>query len=632
MFTAKYFTLFLLLTVCCQVSMAQFQTVPLRNTENAKKSSAKTTALSLPFFDDFSTSNSNVDIQKWVKGGGTFINNSATLSNPTLNVVTFDGLKTNGTPYNFNDSFANGATDSLTSQTIDLSNSVIRDSLYLSFFYQSQGLGEVPDSNDSLIVQFLTNGDKWETAFVAKDGKHIIGRDTIKIISNTSFLQILLPINASKYFHDKFQFRFRTFGRQSGQFDVWHIDYVYLDRIRANPLFQRYDAVGKRIRFYDYAFKSNISSILKNYNAMPLTQFLVNPEKEMSDSIKSDIYSLWTENIVRSAFTVTNLLTQKVILSPKTISDTIRTDVSLNRISTVALKNNLASLLKNETGSKLVLKTKFSMNSGDYFRMNDTISRIVELDNFYAYDDGTAEAGAYLKDGFGRVAIRFVNNKPDVVKAIRINLQTILDSTRLANTNISLQVMANDKGKPGRILRGFSGKIIYPSTNNGFTEYAIEPVAVTDTFYVGYTQLSDDKALVVGLDNNTPQFAKNHFYNITNSWTNVSEVPANSGFVPIKGSLMIRPVMGGVAKDITLSTEEEIQDRNLVISPNPTYDIIRWNDTSLKNAEIIEMSGRSVLLQKADNQEINISNLNSGTYILRLSNEKNTFVRKIIKL
>jgi Secretion system C-terminal sorting domain len=632
MFTAKYFTLFLLLTVCCQVSMAQFQTVPLRNTEISKKSSAKTTALSLPFFDDFSTSNINADAQKWVKGGGIFINNNATLSNPTLNVVTFDGLKTNGTPYNFNDSFANGATDSLTSQTIDLSKSVIRDSLYLSFFYQSQGLGEVPDANDSLIVQFLTNGDKWETAFVAKDGRHIIGRDTIKIVNNTSFLQILLPINASKYFHDKFQFRFRTFGRQSGQFDVWHIDYVYLDRIRANPLFQRYDAVGKRIRFYDYAFKSNISSILKNYNAMPFAQFLVNPEKEMSDSIKSDIYSLWTENIVRSGFTVTNLFTQKVILSPKTISDTIRTDVGLNRISTVALKNNLASLLKNETGNKLILKAKFSMNSGDYFRMNDTISRIIELDNYYAYDDGTAEAGAYLKDGFGRVAIRFINNKPDVVKAIRINLQTILDSTRLANTNISLQVMANDKGKPGRILRGFSGKIIYPSTNNGFTEYAIEPVAVTDTFYVGYTQLSDDKALVVGLDNNTPQFAKNHFYNITNSWTNVSEVPANSGFNPIKGSLMIRPVMGGVAKDITLSTEEEIQDRNLVISPNPTSDIIRWNDASLKNAEMMDMMGRSVLLQKTDNQEINISNLNSGTYILRLSNEKNTFVRKIIKL
>ena len=95
---------------------------------------------------------------------------------------------------------------------------------------------------------------------------------------------------------------------------------------------------------------------------------------------------------------------------------------------------------------------------------------------------------------------------------------------------------------------------------------------------------------------------------------------------------MIRPVMGGVAKQITLTTEEEIQDRNLVISPNPTSTIIHWNDISLKNAEILDMSGRSILVQNVDNQEISISNLNTGTYILRLSNDKNIFVRKIIKL
>ena len=365
---------------------------------------------------------------------------------------------------------------------------------------------------------------------------------------------------------------------------------------------------------------------------MPLTQFLVKPEKELSDSVKADVYDLWyiQKNIVAATFTIENLLTKKVLVSLPKKGEKLQTNVISNQTTNFAIKNTFADSLKKES-AKVILKAKFDMNSQDFFRMNDTISRIVELDNYYAYDDGTAESGAYLKKGFGRVAIQFVNNKPDVVKAIRINLQTLLDSTRLATTNLSLQVMANDKGKPGRILKGLSGKIIYPSTNNGFVEYAIDPVAVTDTFYVGYTQLSDDEALVVGLDNNSPQFAKNHFYNISNEWINVGNV-TNSGFIPINGSLMIRPVMGGVAKEITLATEEEIQDHNLVISPNPTSDIIRWNDSGLKNAEIIDMSGRSMLSQKSDNQEINISTLNSGTYILRLSNDKNTFVRKIVKL
>jgi hypothetical protein len=619
MFTAKYITIFLLLAVCCQISVAQFQTVPLRNTEISKKSSAKTTALALPFFDDFSTSNINANTQRWVRGGGVFINNNASLSHPTLNLATFDGLKANGTPYNFNDSFASGATDSLTSQLIDLSKFVIKDSLYLSFFYQSQGLGEVPDSNDSLTVEFLTNGDKWETAFIAKDGKHIIGKTVTNIINKDKFIQILLPVNAIKYLHDKFQFRFRTFGRQSGQFDAWHIDYIYLNEKRN----------AKDTFFPDRAFRLPLSSILKRYNSMPMKQFLASPSTELSENIKGEIYNLFSnQNSPSVKYSVQNLTTNEVLIQ-KTLIDA---NVQSASATTIEVKNELANLIK---GKKALVKVKLEIGSNDplIFQINDTTSRIFELDNYYAYDDGTAEAGAYLKKGFGRVAIQFISNKPDTLQAIRINLQTLLDSTRLANTNLSLQVMANDKGKPGRILRGVSGKIIYPSTNNGFVEYAIEPVAVPDTFYVGYTQLSDDEALVVGLDNNTPQFANKHFYNITNEWINVGKVDTTkSGYIPIKGSLMIRPVSGGVAKQITLSTEGEIQDRNLVISPNPTSDIIRWNDTSLKNAEIIEMSGRSVLSQKSDNQEINISNLNSGTYILRLSNDKNTFVRKIVKL
>ncbi len=689
-FFSKYFTLFLLLTVFCQISMAQFQVVPLRNTEVSKKSSAKIAALTLPFFDDFSTSNIKADPTKWVKGGSVFINNNATLSHPTLNMATFDGLKANGVPYNYNDSFANGATDSLTSQPISFSKYIKRDtlkkdsiafkkgfifikkdpltslikndtlkkdsiafskgytfitgkdsvtfkkdSLYLSFFYQSQGLGESPDSNDSLIVQFLASNGNWNTKFIAKDGQHSINKVITKIINNKTFIQVLILIDSSKYIQDNFQFRFRTFGRQSGQFDVWHIDYVYLDKIRANPQLQEYNATSKKLYFYDYAFKSPISSILKSYNAMPLNQFLAKPEKALSDSVKADVYNLWyINNIVAATFTIENLLTKKVLVSLPKKGEKLQADVITNQTTSFAIKNTFADSLKKQTGSKVILKAKFDMNSKDYFNMNDTISRIVELDNYYAYDDGTAEAGAYLKKGFGRVAIQFINNKTDSVsvKAIRINLQTLLDSTRLANTNLSLQVMANDRGKPGRILRGLSSKIKYPSTQNGFIEYTFEPVAVADTFYIGYTQLSDDEALVVGIDNNSPQFAKNHFYNISNEWINVDKVTSASGFNPIKGSLLIRPVMGGIAKDITLATEEEIQDRNLVISPNPTSDIIRWNDTSLKNVEILDMSGRSILLQKADNQEINISNINTGTYILRLSNDKNTFVRKIVKL
>ena len=609
-FSSKYIKLFLLLTVFCQISLAQFQTFPLRNTEVSKKSPAKIAALALPFFDDFSTSINQPSQQKWVKGGGVFINNNASLTHPTLNMATFDGLKANGVPYNYNDPFANGATDSLTSLPIDLSRNNIVDSLYLSFFYQTQGLGEKPDLNDSLTVQFLTDGGKWITE------KVFVG-DTV---TNSKFVQVLMPIRSVRYLHAGFQFRFRTFGKQSGQFDAWHIDYVFLDKNRTL----------KNTFFADIACQNPLSSVLKRYNSMPMKQFQANPTRELSETIKGDIYNLFSnQRSFPVKYSIQNLITQEFLVQ-KILPD--NPNIPKLSAKTIEVKNELGNLVKDD---RALLKIKFDLNSGDIplFQVNDTISRIVELDNYYAYDDGTAEAGAYLKKGFGRVAVMFINNKADVVKAIRINLQTFLDSTRLAATNLSLQIMANDRGKPGRILRGLSSKIIYPKTNNGFVEYTIEPIAVADTFYVGYTQLSDDESLIVGVDNDSPQFAKNHFYNIANEWINVGNVSANSGFVPIKGSLMIRPVMGGVAKETEpLATEEEIQDRNLVISPNPTSNIIRWNDASLKNAEIMDMSGRSILLEKSDNQAINIEKLNTGTYLLRLSNDKNTFVRKIVKL
>ena len=95
---------------------------------------------------------------------------------------------------------------------------------------------------------------------------------------------------------------------------------------------------------------------------------------------------------------------------------------------------------------------------------------------------------------------------------------------------------------------------------------------------------------------------------------------------------MIRPVMLGRAIPTKpLANEEEIQDNNLVISPNPSTGIFKWNDVSLKRAEVYDMNGRNIFQERTDNQEINLQNLCTGIYILRLSNEKNTFVRKIIK-
>ena len=639
----KHLLKILLLSFFCQVSFAQFQIVPLKNTEKDKPSSAKVMALSLPFFDDFSTSINRPDQSKWQKGGGVFINNTYTNNHPTLNVATFDGLNANGTPYDFVNSLSEGAIDSLTSLPIDLSTNPLKggvaytvaDSLHLSFFYRGQGLGDKPDLRDSLRLQFLTNGNIWKTVWI----------DSAQTVS-TQFKQAIIPIRANIYLHSGFQFRFQSYGRQSGQFDVWHLDYVYLDEIKniikpgeitrnistKNPVTKEVTAIYTR----DFAARNPISNILKNYSSMPMRQFLAKPENELADSVKGDINNLFIVDLLLRFpnYTVKNLLTNTTIQR----KDSIATFAPVRSFGTLKVKNSLnINSLKSDT-TKALLKLSFDVKSGDNspFTINDTISRNVELSNYYAYDDGTAEQAAEIKKGFGRVAVQYIVNKPDAVSAIRINLQPTVKN--ISKQRLTFQILANDKGKIGKILRTISDTtnvIKYSNTTNAFVEYKIDPVTVTDTFYVGFIQFTDDEPLAIGLDLSTPQFANKHYYNINNEWVQVPKADApqvSSTFVPIKGSLMIRPVMlGRTVPAKPLANEEEIQDKNLVISPNPSTGIFRWNDESLKNVDVYDMTGRIIFQERTDNQEVNLQNLRTGIYFLRLSNEKNTFVRKIIK-
>ncbi len=633
-FTKNNFYSILLLSLFCQVAFAQFQLVPLKNTEKNKPSSARITALNLPFFDDFSTSINRPDQSKWQKNGGVSINNTFTNNHPTINVATFDGLNGNGIPYDFVNSLSEGPTDTLTSLPIDLATKTVSDSLYLSFFYRGQGLGDKPDLRDSLRLQFLTNGNIWKTVWI----------DSAQTISN-QFKQAIIPIRAAIYFHSAFQFRFQSYGRQSGQFDVWHLDYVYLDEVKSvlkngeilrnrsdkNPTTKEVTAIYTR----DYATRNQTTSLLKNYSAMPMNQFLVKPEKELADSVKSDVSNLFNNDLlIYPSYSVKNLLNNLTIQK----RDSIATFVPKKSFATLQVKNLLdINSLKKDT-TRAFLKVKFDVKSGDAtaFTVNDTISRYVDLNNYYAYDDGTAEQAAYLKKGFGRFAVQFINNKPDAVTAIRINLQPTV--TNLSGKRLTFQILANDKGKIGKILKTISDTINvikYSATQNSFVEYKIDPVAVTDTFYVGFIQFTDDEPLAIGLDLNTPQFANKNYYNISNEWVQVPKADApqiNSTFIPIKGSLMIRPVMlGKTIPTKPLANEAEIQDKNLMISPNPSTGIFRWNDESLKNVEIYDMTGRNIFQEHTDNQEVNLQNLHTGIYFLRLSNEKNTFVRKIIK-
>ncbi|MDP5139360.1 MAG: hypothetical protein NWP83_02690, partial [Spirosomaceae bacterium] len=231
-------------------------------------------ALKIPFYDDFSKPGLlTPDSTLWLPSGVT-LNNSYAINPPTQFVATFDGRNKFGSPYNATVNNAFGETDSLTSRPIDLSGFTPNDSLILSFFLQPKGLGDLPDPEDSLIVRFRNHKMEWVNVY----------RNDSTIKSTTKFSQVFLSIRDTSFLHDKFQFSFITKGRQSGAFDVWHLDYVFLEK-QNNRL--------KPQGFYNDIAVQNIGgSLLKYYRSMPMRQFISNAENEISDSLTVNVLNL----------------------------------------------------------------------------------------------------------------------------------------------------------------------------------------------------------------------------------------------------------------------------------------------------------------------------------------------------
>ena len=69
---------------------------------------------------------------------------------------------------------------------------------------------------------------------------------------------------------------------------------ILRNRSDKNPLTKEVTAIYTR----DYATRNPTTSLLKNYSAMPMRQFLAKPENELADSVKSDISNLFNNDLL----------------------------------------------------------------------------------------------------------------------------------------------------------------------------------------------------------------------------------------------------------------------------------------------------------------------------------------------
>ncbi len=593
------------------------------------------TALPIPFFDDFSTIRVGgaPDSRLWVPGSGVYINNTMPINHPSVNVATFDGLRANGQPYVLDNIMTEGYTDTLTSQPINLGGLTAGSNVYLSFFWQIQGLGELSDAGatatdpsnatatvvvlqaDSLKLEFLNGSGQWEMVWFQIGGK-----------PNLNFPQVVLPVTATRFLHPAFQFRFRSYGRQSGPYDNWNVDYVYLNRGRSPT----------DIYIQDVTTRQAVGpSFLRRYTAMPLSQYLVNPVRETADSISTDIIYRAASaqfNSINYEFTNTDQLTGKVYQTFRPAGGRL--------IFGLTSQNKSARLtpLSVPAGTKrVVLNHKFTVNTTDdanpsiptvRLSRNDTISGITTLDNYYAYDDGTAEYAIQI-GRLERVAVRFVLNKEDVMTGVLASLVPFgLDQT---GQRLIISVYANNNGKPGKELLTQGFPLQNASSRNAFVAYNFtRGLAVKDTIFVGWQQLSSESNSLVriGLDKNSP-FGGQIFYKAGPSaqWEANLSTPA----LQLRGAVMLRPVVGGELTQTVLANEEEKRS-SLSVYPNPTNGQVRWDNTNLNHIEVMDLSGRLLrdLKPTRSQQTADLSDLTGGLYLFRLSDGQQTAVQRVL--
>jgi len=155
----KIFTAILLLIGIISYSQESLfylkENIILKNSKKkARINNRISSNLTLPLVIDFAGDSIFPDTTYW-KSNQVYINNDIPILPPSVGVATFDGLNSNGLPYDDSYDDTYGSADTLTSQAINLSY-LPSDSVYFGFFYQAGGLGNSPEVEDSLLLEFYS--------------------------------------------------------------------------------------------------------------------------------------------------------------------------------------------------------------------------------------------------------------------------------------------------------------------------------------------------------------------------------------------------------------------------------------------------------------------------------------------
>jgi hypothetical protein len=571
-------------------------------TQRAKKSAQIDTqpdTLELPFFDDFARHGNLPHTPFWIDEYA-FINTSYTVNPVTIGVATMDAI--------YSDGSLNGTgsipfeSDFLTSAPINLDYPG-RTDIYLSFFYEPMGLGDVPEAWDSLTVEFFApDSARWETVW------HVPGS------ANSTFQEVFIQVSENRFLKKGFQFRFKNYAShytlskpdQVGNVDHWHLDYVYLDTARSSNV----TAIN------DVSMISPMPSILKNYEAIPWQHF---PRAYLTE-LKPTLEIRYRNNdtTVRN---VTRILKITDLAYHET--DSVNggaVNVQPGVLNVFNFPYNYPFIFYDADSTVFEIMSYLVTEDLDY-KYNDTVIRFQQFFNYYAYDDGSAENG-YGLIGSGSanasVAYQFNTFRKDTLRGVKMFFNRTYNDASQDYFRIGVWDHDKTTGSPGELIYASNPvKPQYENELNAFVTYEINDtlLVLSGEYYVGWIKTTE-RMLNVGFDRNMVNNDK-IFYNLGQGWQ-------NSGF---SGSLMIRPIMGkALPAEPTSSATLKAPDIQLQIYPNPANTFFSLDLQDIVNpaewsVSLYDLQGKSVYINPADLRQHPISHLPTGIYILRLDHD-----------
>lgn len=585
--------------------------------------------LRLPFMDDFSYAGPFTDAALWLDED-VYINNELADQPPSVGVATFDGVDFRGNTYGG----GYGPADRLTSNNINLKSAT--GDLHLSYWVQRRGLGDRPERQDSLLLEFKDRDGQWQyiRAFEGAPGSQ----------PNTAeepfrfYRDKLEP----QFIHTAFQFRFTNFSDRNGIIDTWHVDYVRLsDRNSQN------DSI-----FSDIAFTKKPERILETYSSMPWNHFKGFQAQELDPSISVGLFNhdnqaLSADSssvIFREKNTGVQLLPKNTLLNGQEANIESRVPVNkeffLNEfpLSAPGIWENLIESFQQpefDDTAPLEFITQYNISEESQIRAggleavrrNDQVEQITIFDNYFAYDDGTAESGFIAQEGQS-AALKFTANEADSLRGISIHFPfTTIDASEQL---FDLKVWVGElDGEPE--YQAFLQNPVYTNvffdTLQGFSTYPLvdvegnpAPLAIPKgDFYIGWEQVSacsGTDCVAIGYDRNTPEVKSKIFQLSAKGWEPLDSLP----FSVRGGALMIRAVVGSETPIATpvRETPPPIEAR---IFPNPAYDLlnIALPDARYDKFSYMLYNGVGQVVQKGRLQaQISLGDQPAGLYYIQI--------------